>query len=161
MLHCVFGLFFFVLCCQFLWIVEFWLPLLYYLTCIKCAIPEKIIIASDFQSKMNLKNIDNLVYFLLARHWSPSKTNIGRSRPEWDHIYYKHDHQTQHNTLWIHIPVFWRVQIFFLNNNIGKKYPHVSNIRDNYSVIVQLLCKVLLKLNDVKCISVSKCQNSG
>jgi hypothetical protein len=103
-LCCVFVLFSVVLCTlcyQFLWIIHLWLPFLYSLLFIKYH-KNHVTIASGFQSKMNLKNIANLVSFLVSSHWNPSQENIGISRPP-----------STTNLLWIHIPAFWQVHIYF------------------------------------------------
>ena len=60
-------------------------------------------IASGFQSNMNVKNIANLVSFLVSSHWSPSQRNIWISRPP-----------STTNMLWIHIPALWQVHIYFV-----------------------------------------------
>ena len=56
---------------------------------------QHVIIASGIKSKMNLKNIANLVSFLVSSHRSPSQRNIGINRPP-----------STTNLLWIHIPQY-------------------------------------------------------
>jgi hypothetical protein len=51
------------------------------LYCLLSTKKKHVTIASGFQSKMKVKNIANLVSFLVSSHWSPSQRNIWISRP--------------------------------------------------------------------------------
>ena len=57
---CLFSIVLCTLCCQFLWIVHFWLPLRYSLTFIKCVNPKT----------HNTSNVNCIIN--LASHWSGS-----------------------------------------------------------------------------------------
>ena len=72
-LCCGFVLTFFVLCalwCQFLWIVNFWLPLRYYLTFIYC---RSLHICKNYH--INAKYMIKSVYHMFNHDWNNFKIN--------------------------------------------------------------------------------------